>query len=414
MIVQERDVHFNVNNVLIAHWNRMFLGIYVFEMGNMFYEFIFRDNYLCRLMSLVGICILMYSFICVPKRLPFSKNPGICIIAILYICVSLITIFRGALQSKIGDLIISPQYFWQYVLPFAVFLKIPKNYFEILYKWCFIYVITALCFCIYNFQDFYIDVTAIVNSMIGWESYVLNRPQIPCQFAMPMCIYLFSWKNISNVGKMIIVVTFILALCAALFAGRRSVAASLLFFILISIIIYLRGKKMKFLFLMLLFLSLFTFKMDYLLETLEDTFVVLFDRIDADTRSGVEDDFFRDFKGVEEWLFGRGMDGTYRSPSVAELDTMNRRGIETGYLNIILHGGLFLLFPYIILLLYSVINNVARRKDSYFSLSVIVYIIFHFVWLYPSGTPKLNLEYFVLWNFIAISYLTPDYFNNDC
>lgn len=31
MIVQERDVHFNVNNVLIAHWNRMFLGIYVFE-----------------------------------------------------------------------------------------------------------------------------------------------------------------------------------------------------------------------------------------------------------------------------------------------------------------------------------------------------------------------------------------------
>ena len=41
------------------------------------------------------------------------------------------------------------------------------------------------------------------------------------------------------------------------------------------------------------------------------------------------------------------MDGTYRSPSVAELDTMNRRGIETGYLNIILHGGLFLLFPYI-------------------------------------------------------------------
>ena len=38
---------------------------------------------------------------------------------------------------------------------------------------------TALCFCIYNFQDFYIDATAIVNSMVGWESYVLNRPQIP-------------------------------------------------------------------------------------------------------------------------------------------------------------------------------------------------------------------------------------------
>ena len=114
---------------------------------SMFYEFIFRDNYLCRLMSLVGICILMYSFYMCPQNdFHFSKNPGICIIAILYICVSLITIFRGALQSKIGDLIISPQYFWQYVLPFAVFLKIPRNYFEILYKWCLIYVITALCF----------------------------------------------------------------------------------------------------------------------------------------------------------------------------------------------------------------------------------------------------------------------------
>lgn len=118
----------------------------------------------------------------------------------------------------------------------------------------------------------------------------------------------FSWKNINNVGKMIIVVTFILALCAALFAGRRSVAASLLFFVLISIIIYLRRKKMKFLFLMLLFLSLFYIKMDYLLETLEDTFVVLFDRIDADTRSGVEDDFLGTLQVlkngflVEEWM----------------------------------------------------------------------------------------------------------------
>lgn len=118
----------------------------------------------------------------------------------------------------------------------------------------------------------------------------------------------FSWKNINNVGKMIIVVTLILALCAALFAGRRSVAASLLFFVLISIIIYLRRKKMKFLFLMLLFLSLFYIKMDYLLETLEDTFVVLFDRIDADTRSGVEDDFLGTLKVlkngflVEEWM----------------------------------------------------------------------------------------------------------------
>ena len=84
--------------------------------------------------------------------------------------------------------------------------------------------------------------------MVGWESYVLNRPQIPCQLALPICIYFFSWKNINNVGKMIIVVTLILALCAALFAGRRSVAASLLFFVLISIIIYLRRKKMKFCF----------------------------------------------------------------------------------------------------------------------------------------------------------------------
>lgn len=51
--------------------------------------------------------------------------------------------------------------------------------------------------------------------------------------------------------------------------------------------------------------------------------------------------------------FGRGMDGTYRSPSVAELDTMNRRGIETGYLNIILHGGLFC---YFLILLYCFIQ----------------------------------------------------------
>ena len=97
------------------------------------------------------------------------------------------------------------------------------------------------------------------------------------------------------------------------------------------------------------------------------------------------------------------MAGTYKSPSMAAITgSINRPGIETGYLNIILHGGLFLLIPYIIILIYSIKNfkfkNRLNIKDA-----CKLYILFHILYLYPIGTPRLGLEYIVLWNIISIS-----------
>ena len=102
-----------------------------------------------------------------------------------------------------------------------------------------------------------------------------------------------------------------------------------------------------------------------------------------------------------DWVFGRGMNGTYRSPSAAFIDRLDRIMIETGYLNMILHGGLLLLIPYVFLLLYAFYKGFFC-SNSLLLQSCSIYVLIHMVMLYPEGTPKLTLDYFILFVFIRM------------
>lgn len=69
-----------------------------------------------------------------------------------------------------------------------------------------------------------------------------------------------------------------------------------------------------------------------------------------------------------DWLLGRGMSGTYKSPSAAADDVANRSLIETGYLHLILKGGILLLIPYLIILINSVYKGFFRQRINIFDL----------------------------------------------
>lgn len=386
---------------LDKQWNRLFLGVFIFEFGGVLYEFILNESFLGKAIILLGILTIVYHFIQIPKVNPLRNDKFISTIISIYLIVNIATIVRGLSDSQIGYIITDPKYYWQYTLPFLIFLKLPHKIFSLLYKWSLVYIITAFIFCLYNFNDFYINAAELIKNMIGWEGYILNRPQIPCLLSLPMCLFILNWKVIPTTHKIIICLTITLAILAALFAGRRSVAASVLFFICILLSIKIKKHLLKAIIISTLFYS-------YLISTsiiqdLSETFSVLSERIDSNTREGVDQDFYKDFKDTSEWILGRGMSGTYRSPSVSSMTGLHRSGIETGYLNIILHGGLLLLLPYIIILLYS--SNKFRKKRLlyYNDISCMFYVLFHLIWLYPAGTPKLGLEYFSLWVLISIS-----------
>src|SRR5690554_7567538 len=59
-----------------------------------------------------------------------------------------------------------------------------------------------------------------------------------------------------------------------------------------------------------------------------EVFNLLEERGTDDTRSGVEENFYKSMKGID-WVIGRGMLGEYYSPT---LDISHRGTIETDYL----------------------------------------------------------------------------------
>lgn len=101
-------------------------------------------------------------------------------------------------------------------------------------------------------------------------------------------------------------------------------------------------------------------------------------RATEDSRSGVEEMFFEDFdkSPVEDWIFGRGMDGGYYQPVKNEVTDEiidYRQGIETGYLTMMLKGGL--LYDLVVILMMMVALHGAFRKENDVSIKYIAAIL---------------------------------------
>ena len=136
------------------------------------------------------------------------------------------------------------------------------------------------------------------------------------------------------------------------------------------------------------------------ISSYDEQFQILIERLDSNTREGTENDFYKDMNGID-WIIGRGMSGTYYSPSVSDIDTKNRPLIETGFLNIILHGGVLALLPLIIILIHASYLGLFKSQSLIYK-SCGIFIFIRLLWLYPSSSFKLNLTFSILWICVAI------------
>ena len=126
-------------------------------------------------------------------------------------------------------------------------------------------------------------------------------------------------------------------------------------------------------------------------------FSFLMSRLGDDTRSGVEHDLIRDMDAFS-WIFGRGLYGTYYSPTA--IDSIHRGMIETGYLHMILKGGMINLTLYVALLLRTVYNGIFKSRNNLgvaFGYLALMYL----VRLYPGGHINMTFEFCILWFGIA-------------
>ena len=134
-----------------------------------------------------------------------------------------------------------------------------------------------------------------------------------------------------------------------------------------------------------LFFALFT--------NLSDSFFsVLMERGADDSRTGVEDSFYADMKSNSDWIFGRGWFGQY----FESLTNLYRTGIETGFLTMILRGGLLYLLPYLLLLSISFVKGVFFSHNLLCK-SLGLICLMQIISLYPFGWPAFNFFHFTVW-----------------
>jgi len=176
------------------------------------------------------------------------------------------------------------------------------------------------------------------------------------------------------------------------FARRSGVFMSLMYFIG-TFYLYLNqsngNKKIyKFLFL----LSTITVVTITIYMYSDSTFSLLFNRLYEDTRSGVDEAIIKYINSEKAWIFGKGIEGAYYQSAF----DAPRYTHETGYLYLILKGGIIYLFLYVILLLHSAYIGFFKTENR-LTKALALYVFLHVIFLLPFGLPSFGLEYLFVW-----------------
>ena len=132
-------------------------------------------------------------------------------------------------------------------------------------------------------------------------------------------------------------------------------------------------------------------------------FSFIIERGDEDTRTGVEIYLYQDLK-MTDWIVGRGINGEYYCPDIEKNQLTDYRDyIETGYLQIILKGGIIRLALYLLIAIPAIILGFFYSKNLLSKASAI-WIFIAIISLYPASVEKFYLQYLLVWISIGICY----------
>lgn len=287
------------------------------------------------------------------------------------------------------------------LIPFVI-LAFPRNYqFDFRYLWRVMWLLCILYLSYYPFAfwnmthySWSFDQVAgtewggkgtygdfIANSTIGVS--VLGPVVIMVYFKKYLTKRHWNWFLIAYVGSILI---------QAFLARRGGLVLSLLYLVLSWVMYSLSDRKTS-KFKMILMAVMVVGLVFVLFTNLSDSFFsTLMERGAEDSRSGVEESFYADMKTLTDWMFGRGWFGSYYDP----IFKIDRTGIETGFLTLILRGGLVYLIPYVSILALTFYNGYFKSRNL-FCKSFAIMCLMQIISLYPFGWPAFNFFHFILW-----------------
>ncbi len=329
------------------------------------------------------------------EKVSLNLNANIKSIFILYLGIIVNIIIRPLILGESYTVLSYHPYYpygiYSFLLPSIVFFVLDQNSLKFLFKTIFISSLIGIIYFILSLSYLKDSFEASISSGNDGE---MSIPAIAEKY--------YYWFSISSLTflcyefvpilykRMSIVVVFFLFFLLA-FLGRRSfLFMSVLYFLGgLYLYFYQTGNKNQLLkMIFMLVLSLITI---YVLQDKFSDFLI-FDRLTDDTRSDVDFTLINYLSKENAWLLGKGIDGAYSHYAFDGL----RNTHETGYLYLILKGGLIYLTLYVFLLSYSAYLGFYKTRNR-FTKATAIFVFCHVIYLIPFGVPNFGLEYLCLW-----------------
>ena len=269
--------------------------------------------------------------------------------------------------------------------------KIDMSYFVKMGLMFAIFFIIYYPFAFYNMVNFQFSLYS-ANEEGNYQDFISNST-LGIGTLCPCFILLFWKKYMSFKVWFIILVACVANLFITIHMARRGTTVLTLIYFVLLWYLYTAQSRLKGKLRMLAMATVMLASAYMVFVSLSDSFFSLIvERAEADTRSGVERSFYKYFSSQADWLFGRGLLGTYYDEIFGE----QRFSIETGYLFIILRAGLLYLIPYVMLLMVSGIKGYFKSNNLFIK-SIAIFMLMSVLELYPWGYPTFSFKFFIIW-----------------
>ncbi|NDW10595.1 hypothetical protein [Dysgonomonas sp. 520] len=389
---QNTTQNIDTNNLVSKYFHWFWWGLLFYSAITIASTFFKIDSFTENSVKLVGTLIMFYSsFHAI--RIKF-EDKTFKVLFWLYIIWQLVVVARGfAFDYEIFILMyVDDGYFFYVVIPFIIFMFADNlaNYkylIDFLFKlgYIFLFLITLTIFDILS-----------VRGHNFFDNMVVT-------LSIPVGFLILSYFYLDDKQKKIAALIFIVSILASFIYARRNLAFSFAGFLGLAIFLHFiyysqkTDKKLIFVILLALVAGFGFLVYDMAKETMFSGFEK---RLTVNTREEVTIMYFQDME-PQDWVIGKGMNGTYYAPGIDGDNSEYRHSIETGFLTVILKGGIVSLALFWSICFYAIYAGYFKTKNG-FTKGAALLVFFWLLEMYPSGQLALNIRYIMVWVCIGI------------
>lgn len=229
---------------------------------------------------------------------------------------------------------------------------------------------------------------------------------LPAGFILLTYLYHAGEKDLLGLGKKNIfaLLVMMVALFFAIYRARRGLIFMCVSTLAFIGMIYLISYKKKALIIMLSVAFIAAASIFFAGRKTPAIFNFVLERGDEDTRTGVEEYMYADMS-TTDWIIGKGINGEYYCPIVENVNDASgyRDNIETGYLQMILKGGVVSVVLLLLILVPAVYKGLFGSRNI-LSKAAAIWILLWIVYEYPIIGVGFTMHYILVWISVGICF----------